>query len=190
MIVVYILLIAAAVFLNMLLRFFFQRLSLLVQLKRFTQKYGYLLKVRNYFYFYFPTNRSSESTVTIETNDNYYNIRLFGLLRKHCEVHFWNLKAYSVDSYMTRREFVYSEPIGERNVKHRPLGEFPKPELTANKTVVPILLFSPTNVVVRLKQTVVNRYADLRAGDKIDEALFADTDFLFRHIAYMEKQDY
>ena len=72
-------------------------------------------------------------------------------------------------------------PLGVSTKRRRNLGK--TDWLTADG--VPVLLISPAHAPVCMTQTDVNHLVQLRVGDKIGNALFADLDYLFRHI---EKQ--
>jgi len=171
-------------YLYAVIRFAVHRIRFLAFLKQFTKTYGYSYKLAGIAY-YFPCNRS-KATILLETKNTVYNIRLFGLLRKHCEVHFWNLQEYSVEKHIIKALYVGSTPTGLTNAKCRRLGSFPSLDSSNNKTVIPVLLFLPTNGVMRLTRTQVNHLVELRAGDKIEDVLFADSDYLFRCIANRE----
>ena len=164
----------------LLLRFIIKRLWLFSSLKKFAKKHNFTCTIP--LAVLLPIN-SSNRYVQITTTKSVYNIKLFGLLRKHCEIHFWNTQEYSVAWYFMRTEFTGTTPICLSATHRRSLG---KPDwLTADG--VPILLISPAQAPVRLTKTDVNHFTRLRAGEKICDAIFADLDYLFR---YIEKQEH
>ena len=178
------LIVVLAVFLYILLRFILKRIFLWVCLKRFAKKHNFQCKIA--FTCLLPSNRTG--TVQIESAHTIYQINLFGLLRKHCEIHFWNTQEYSVEWYFSRYGLVGSTPIGQTNAKRRrSLGNRDWGSSISDKEVVPVLLIDPANAPVRLTQTQVNHLVDLRVGEKIENILFADRDFLFRFIENREK---
>ena len=175
--------IALAATVYLFLRFIVKRLWLLSVLQKFAKQYGYTLHFP--FSCLLPNNRNS-GTVQIETENTVYCIKLFGLLRKHCEVHFWSLKEYSVVHFLMRSSFVAAEPLGLIGTKRRGLGKG-NWAASSKKEVIPVLLISPAQAPVRLTQTMVNHLEQLRAGEKIGDAVFADLDFLIRFIENREK---
>ena len=179
-----ILIIVVIVFIYMLLRFFIKRISFWNALKKFAKQnnYAYKISLHNIF----PRN-SKNPLIEIETENTLYQIKLFGLLRKHCEIHFWNSQNYSVAWYFNRYGYVGTAPIGQTGSRnHRKLGNIDWTTSTSKK-IVPILLIDPANAPVRLTQTQANHLVDLRAGEMIENILFADRDFLFRYIEKTEK---
>ena len=180
-----ILLIIALVFLLYIgLRFFVKRIRAIITLKKFCKKHNYSCKISPHCML--PLN-STACLVQIETDTAIYPIKLFGLLRKHCEIHFWNLQEYSVEWYFSRYGLVGSTPIGLTNTKRRrSLGNSSWTAVPIEKTTIPILLIAPAQAPVRLTKTDVTRFVDLRAGEKVDDVLFADLDFLLRYIAKNE----
>lgn len=172
--------IALFVMVCILLRFILKRFWLFCSLKKFAKKHNYTCSMP--LSCLLPLN-SGNRYAQIRTPKAVYNIKLFGLMRKHCEIHFWSAQEYSTEWYFLRTEFVGTTPIGQTNDRrHRNLGR--ADWLAADG--VPVLLISPTHAPVRLTKTDVNHLVDLRAGDKIGDAIFADLDYLFR---YIEKQD-
>lgn len=170
-----------AVIMWIFLRFIVKRFWLYLTIKRFAKEHNYIWKMP--ISCLFPINSGNEFA-QLKTDKNIYNIKLFGLLRKHCEIHFWNTQEYSTDWYLMRSGFVAATPIGQTNARRR--RSFGKADWQTADGGVPILLISPANAPVRLTQTNVNHLATLRAGDKIGDAIFADLDFLLR---YIEKQE-
>ena len=178
------LIVALAVFLYVLLRFILKRIFLWISLKRFAKKHYFQCKIG--LTCLLPSNRTG--TVQIETGNTVYNIKLFGLLRKHCEIHFWNLQEYSMEWYFSLRGFDWHRPIGQTNyTRRRSLGNRDWLAVTSDKEVVSVLLIAPANAPVRLTQTQVNHLVYLRVGEKIENVLFADRDFLLRFIENREK---
>lgn len=175
--------IALAVIGYLILRFIIKRIWLFSVLRKFAKKHGYSCKTP--LPCLFPNNRE-KSLVQIETDNTIYAVKLFGLLRKHCEIHFWNLGKYSVVHYLMRASFVAAAPIGQVGAKRRSLGNGNWP-ISSEKEVVPVLLISPAHAPVRLTRTNVNHLVDLRAGDMIGDILFADWDYLLRFIENREK---
>ena len=170
--------IGAGIMLCMLLRFMIKRLWLFLQLKKFAEKHNYDCIVP--FLCILPLNSSSH-IIQIKTGKNSYNIKPFGLLRKHCEIHFWSTEEYSTHWYFTRAEYLGSPgPIGLTNDHRR--RSLSNTDWTTSPNAVPILLLTPSHAPVKLTKTDVNHLEELRAGDKIGDVIFADLDYLFRHI--------
>ena len=175
--------IALAITIYLFLRFIVKRLWLFAVMCKFAKKHGYTCKMP--ISCLLPNNRGN-SIVQIETNNTLYVIKLFGLLRKHCDIHFWSLKEYSVTQYFTRSEYVGGTPIGLTGARRRSLGSEDW-AVYSEKEVIPVLLISPANAPVRLSRTDVNHWEHLRAGEKIEDVLFADLDFLLRFIENRER---
>ena len=175
--------IASAITLYLFLRFIIKRVWLFAVLRKFAKQYGYTLIFP--LSCLLPNNRNND-IVKIETDNTVYCIKLFGLLRKHCEIHFWSLEEYSAEWYLMRSGFVGAPLIGQVGSKHRSLGN-ENWAVSSEKEVFPVLLISPANAPVRLTQTKVNHLEHLRAGEMIGNAVFADLDFLLRFIENREK---
>lgn len=174
--------IALAVTLYIFLRFIVKRIWLFTVLRRFAKKHSYICKFP--LSCLLPSNRNN-NLVEIETGSTVYAVKLFGLLRKHCEIHFWSLAEYSAEWYLMRSGFVAAEPIGQAGARHRSLGNG-NWAVSTEKEVVPLLLISPAQAPVRLTKTEVNHLEYLRAGEKIEDVLFADLDYLMRFIENRE----
>ena len=173
--------VTVVIVLFLLLRFITKRLWLFHQLRRFVQKHNYTCTIPRSCLL--PNNRNHRY-VQIRTQKTVYNIKLFGLLRKNCEIHFWSAAEYSTYWYSLRTEFAGATPICQTN--HHPLRSLGKTDwLTANG--VPILLISPTHTPVRLTKTDVNHFVNLRVGETVGDAIFADLDYLLLHIENREK---
>lgn len=169
-----------------------RRLILLFRLKRFAKINNYNCKIKKLLFF-MPLNFSSKGSVLIETSSTIYNIKVFGILRKNCEVHFWNIREYSIRKYYTRLQMLTSTPLGQENCRRRNMKAFNPINTNINsdyKLFVPIFLFSPTNNLLRITQTQENRLKQLKAGDKIGDIIFADTSYLFWYISNREKREY
>ncbi len=176
--------IALAVLVYIFLRFIIKRISLWAALKRFAKKHNFRCKVD--LLCLFPRNKTSRF-VQIETGSTVYAIKLFGLLRKHCEIHFWSQQEYAVEWYFSRYGLTNEPYIGQTNKRRRrELGSWDC-SIATGKEVVPVLLIAPANAPVRLTHTNENHCVNLRAGDRIDNVLFADRDYLFRYIVGQEK---
>lgn len=173
---------ALVVMVYIVLRFVVKRIWLFAVLRRFAKKHGYICTIP--LSCLWPSNRN-DRIVQLETDSTIYAIKLFGLLRKHCEIHFWNLEEYSVAHFLMRSSFVASVPIGQTGAKCRSLGNRNWAH-SSEKEVIPVLLLSPTQVPVRLSQTKVNHWERLQAGEKIENAVFADWDYLWRFIENRE----
>lgn len=178
------LVIALAVTAYLPLRFIVKRLWLFAVLRKFAKKRGYVCKTP--LSCLWPNNRNN-SIVEIETANTVYCIKLFGLLRKHCDIHFWSSQEYSATQYFTRAEYVGGTPIGLTGARRRSLGTG-NWTIGSEKEVVPVLLISPANAPVRLSQTDVNHFEYLGAGKRIENAVFADWDYLWRFIENRENQ--
>ena len=173
----YLLLIHALYCMFNLVQFFFLRIKLLLKIKKFAQDNALDCKIKTR-EFLTPSNHCG-TAVLLKTSKNTYNIRLFGLLRKNCAVHFWNKRMYSVEKYIPRMSLVEKIPLGHRAVRRRRLGQWD----IGSDTEIPVLLCSPTKSLIRITQTNVNHIERLLAGDMIEDVLFADSDFLLRYIA-------
>ncbi len=151
--------------LYILLRFALKRMRHIRRLKRFAKENGYSLAKKG-------------SSVVLNTGSKIYNIRRLGLLLKHCELHFWSEKEYAIQWYAARIDLLNTPPIGETNSgRRKQIGSW---DVAAGE--IPVLLLSPANAPVRLSQTQGIALKRLHAGDKIGNVLFADMDFLLRHI--------
>ena len=175
--------IALVVMVYMLLRFVVKRIWLFSVLRRFAKQYSYTLIFP--FSCLLPNNRNKDIG-KIETASTVYCVKLFGLLRKHCDIHFWSSQEYSATQYFSRREYVGGTPIGQTGARRRSLGNGNWAH-SSEKEVIPVLLISPAQAPVRLSQTKVNHFEYLRAGERIENAVFADWDYLWRFIENREK---
>lgn len=171
----YVIALLALWYLYITLRFVLKRTKLLHHIKRFAKEHHLQCEI-SVSAFLKPSNRCG-TAVYIRKGDTCYNIRLFGLLRKNCAVHFWNKEMYSVEKFIPKM-LLYDTPLGHRPVKRRKLGKW---DINAN-TEIPVLLYSSADSPLRIMQTKVNHIERLIAGDMLDGVLFADWDFLFRYI--------
>ena len=171
----YLLILYALHFLYFLFRFIFKRARLLHQVKCFAKEHSIECVVATPA-FLFPSNRYG-TALLLKTEKATYNIRLFGLLRKNCAVHFWSKEQYSVEKYIPRMVLMESS-IGRSPVRRRKLGKWD----TNSDTEILILLYSSANGPIRITKTQINRIERIEAGAMIDDVLLADTDFLFRFI--------
>lgn len=169
-------LILLARFLYILLRYILKRLNLIGQIKRFAKENDLQCDI-TLSAFLKPSNRCG-TAVYMRKGDTCYNIRLFGLLRKNCAVHYWNKEMYSVEKYIPRMCLVEEIPLGHRNVRRRYMGEW---NLQSDLDIQ-VLLYSPSNSSIRITQTNVNHIERMIAGDMLDGVIFADWDYLFRYI--------
>lgn len=191
-VLLYISIFSLIVFLYIIFRFLIQRLSLALKLKKFAKKNSYNCKIVNPLFF-IPLNFSNNGLVLIETDSTIYNIRVFGILRKHCEVHFWNIKEYSIKKYYSKLQILASIPLGHQSCHRRKTKGFNPVNIKINsnyKLSVPVFLFSPTNNLIRITQTQENQLKQLKAGDRIDNIIFADTSYLFWYISNREKREF
>jgi len=195
--IIIILQLALLIFLLLLLRFFLQRVRLLFSLKRFARKYGFRVSGFRPIFF-LPVNTTKKNMITLETDNCIYDIKPFGLLRKNYELHFWGLSEYSMEWYFSRHGLDHKPHlfIGTTNErKRRRIGAFVTSlDATPGKEHTPVLLLYPSNAPVRLTYFKANQDYDLLcdylyAGDMIENALFADLDFLYRHICKLENKD-
>ena len=186
-------LIVFIIILLLLFRFWYKRTKLYFRLKKYTKENGYSLKIQKML-FWLPKNNYSKSNLVIESNSTVYSIKLFGLLRSSCAVHFWNENEYSAQKYLTHRGFIVATPLGKKDIHHRKLGktDFSKSvcEESKHKRIVPIMLISPVNSILKLTKTAGLQVIDLSVGDKIGNILFADRIFLFSVINNQEKRDF
>ena len=183
--------IVLAIGLYIFLRFIIQRICFIIAIENFAKKYNYHIK-KKLNHCLFPLNNSSNSSIVIETDSSIYDIKLFGLFLKHCEIHFWGTKEYSVEWYFSRHGLVGQPLIGKTNAKpRRSLGDFDDAiyiDSSTQKERIPVLLISPANAPVRTTQLLANQVVRLRAGEKIGDVLFADSDFLYRYINKRENK--
>ena len=98
--------------------------------------------------FLLPSNRLG-TAVLLKAKDKTYNIRLFGLLRKNCAVHFWNKEMYSVEKFIPRMS-LNDVPLGHRPVKRRELGKWDND----SDIEIPVLLCMPANGLIKITQTI------------------------------------
>ena len=177
--------IVAAVTVCILLRFVSKRVWLVFALKRFAEKHGYQCQIP--LSCLLPSNRN-DHLVVIETGHIVYAVKLFGLLRKHCHIHFWSAKEYSMEWYFSRHGLdLHASPFELlAGAKRRSLGSAHWPA-AERKEVIPLLLISPAQAPVMLTKSEANHWEHLRAGEKIGDVLFADLDFLFRFIENKEQ---
>ena len=171
----YLALLLALCYVYVLIRFTIKRIILLHKIKHFAKENGIEYKI-SMPAFLFPSNRYG-TALLLKTEKATYNIRLFGLLRKNCAVHFWSKEQYSVEKYIPRMSLMESS-IGHRPVRRRMLGKWD----TNSDAEIPVLLYSSANSPIRITKTQVNRIERIEAGAMIDDVLLADTDFLFRFI--------
>ena len=169
------LLIHALWYVYIFLRFVIYRVIVLLKVKQFVKIHNIECLI-TLSAFLFPSNRLN-TAILLKTDKSIYNIRLFGLLRKNCAVHFWNKEMYSVEKFIPRMSLA-DTPLGHRPVRRRELGKW---DISAN-TEIPVLLYSPANSPIHITQTKVNHVERLIAGDMIEDILFVDIDFLFRYI--------
>lgn len=189
-----ILLSALALGLYLFLRFIIQRMCLLISLRKFAKKYDYQLKI-NLWNCLLPLNGSSSSSIVIETNSSIYDIKLFGFFLKNREVHFRNTKEYSTSWIMPKEgrsgktNEICANPL-------KSLGSFDDAIYiipSVQKERIPVLLHSPDSFAfLRRTHLLSNHIVRLNVGDKIagSDLLFADSDFLFRHISKREHKDF
>ena len=175
--------ITLAITLYLFLRFIVKRVWQFSVLRKFAKQYDY--NVIFPLSCLLPNNRNKH-IVQLETDSTLYAIKLFGLLRKHCDIHFWSSQEYSATQYFSRAEYVGGTPIGQTGARRRSLGNG-NWAVSSEKEVIPVLLISPANAPVRLTQTKVNHFEYLRAGERIENAVFADWDYLWRFIENREK---
>ena len=171
----YLLLILVLYYTYITLRFVLKRILLLRKIKQFAKENSIEYKI-SIPAFLLPINRYG-TVLLLKTEKAIYNIRLFGLLRKNCAVHFWSKEQYSVEKYIPRMSLMESS-IGRSPVRRRKLGKWD----TNSDTEITILLYSSANGPIRITKTQINRIERIEAGAMIDDVLLADTDFLFRFI--------
>ena len=177
--------VALAVVLYICLRFIAKRVWLFIAVKRFAKKHGYGCNMP--ISCLLPNNRG-KYLVEIETGHTVYAIKLLGLLRKHCHIHFWSRKEYSIEWYFSRHGLDLQKTPFEllAGAKRRNLGNADWP-VNGKKEVISLLLLYPAHAPVLLTKTDANHWEHLRAGDKIEDVLFADLDYLMRFIENQEK---
>ena len=172
--------IAIIIVIFLLLRFMIKRLWLFHLLNRFAKEHNYTCTIPRSCLL--PNNRNNHY-VQICTANTVYNIKLFGLLRKQCEIHFWNTREYAATWYASWSEYTSrTAPLDILAKRRRSLGK--TDWLTADG--VPALLISPAHAPVCITQTDENHLIQLRAGDKLGNAIFADLDYLLRYIEKYE----
>jgi len=176
--------IAAAVTLYIFLRFIVKRIWLFMTLRRFAKKHSYICKMP--LSCLLPNNRNRQ-LVLIESEQSIYAIKLFGLLRKHCHIHFWSRKEYSIEWYFSRHgmDFQKTPHALLAGARRRSLGSADWP-VSSEKEVIPLFLISPAHAPVKLTKTAKHGEL-LYAGEKIEDVLFADLDYLVRFIENRER---
>lgn len=178
--------IALAVTLYIFLCFIVKRIWLFTALRRFAKKHSYVCKMP--LSGLLPNNRNN-NLVEIETENALYAVKLFGLLRKHCHIHFWSRAEYSIEWYFSRHGLDLRKTPFEllAGAKSRSLGSTDWLPVGGEKEVIPLLLISPTQAPVMLTKTDANHWEHLRAGERIEDVLFADLDYLLSFIENREK---
>ena len=172
----YLLLITALWYVYIFLRFLFRRAVLLRRVKRFVNEHNIAYSITASA-FLLPSNRFG-TALLLKTHAETYNIRLFGLIRANCAVHFWDKEMYSIEKYIPRMSLVEDVPLGHRPVRRRKLGKWS----LHSDTEIPVLLYRSANSPIRVTQTKVNHVDRVIAGDMIEDVLFVDSDYLFRYI--------
>ena len=165
------------------LRFFFKRLRLLISLKRATKEIDAKLILTTPM-FWLPTNRCKQSEILVIGHNYAYSIKVLGLYLKYCDLHFWNAKEYATHKYLFHWEIAQATRLGKRNVRRKRLSiDFTKalPEDFVGK-VYPFYLLSPTNSPIHITKTDAAVIVDITPGDKIDDIIFADREYLYQHI--------
>ena len=176
-------------FMFLVFRFAIKRIHLLVCLRNFASKHKFNFKLGGFSYF-LPTNKSNNSFLTIETLHAIYHIKMFGVMRKHCEIHLWNTDQYSVRKFFFKMEFLHSSPLGSSHSFKRHMSKVTfKPPINnaKHKPIISILLFFPTLRLMRITYTVQNTINTISPGDKFEGVILADKQYLLWYILNREK---
>lgn len=179
------------IFLWIFLRFAIKRSLLIVRLAKLAKELNCTFKIISHT-FLFPFNSLDNYDFLIETKSTVYRIKLLGLLRKYCDIHFWNWQEYSVCKYYSYKEFVDAKPLSQRNARIRHLGKLncQKDNHGSDyKQEVAIYLLSPANKLLRLTQTVGTTTVSIAPGDKIGNVLFMDREYLWWYLKNDGKDD-
>ncbi len=169
----------------MYLRFFFKRLRLLLSLKKAAKPTGAKLFLSTPL-FWLPTNRGRRCEFFVTGDDFVYCIKVIGLFQKYCDLHFWNPREYATRKYLLRFQINQATPLGYTDTRHKHLDvDFSAglPENACSKQRIHFYLLSPTNFPIHITKNDGNTIADLLPGNKIDNILFADREYLYQYIA-------
>ncbi len=167
------------------LRFFFKRLRLLLSLKKAARRADAKLRLMTPM-FWLPTNRGKRSELLIKTGDAIYAVKVIGLFQRYCDLHFWNWQEYSTRKYLLRFQIDQSTPLGSKDARHKRLQvdfEVGLPEDSDGKQIIRFYLLSPTNFPIHITKNDGNLVVDLQPGDKIDNIIFADREYLYQYTA-------
>ena len=167
------------------LRFFFKRLRLFLSLKKAAKRSGSMIKVTAPL-FWLPTNRGRRCELTVTGENFIYCIKVVGLFQKYCDLHFWNPREYATRKYLLRFQIDQSTPLGSKDTRHKHLDiDFSEgmPEDSVGIQALRFYLLSPTNFPIHITKNDGNMIVDLLPGDKIDDIIFADREYLYQYIA-------
>ena len=164
-------------------RFFFKRLRPLIALKKAARYAGAKLLLTTPSY-WLPTNQCKHSEILVIGDHFAYSIKMIGLFQKYCDLHFWNQREYATRKYLFHWQIAQAVPLGQKATTHKELNiDFTKglPEDFSGK-VIPFYLLSPTNSPIHITKNDVNVIVDLVPGDKLDNVIFADREYLHQYI--------
>lgn len=136
--------------------------------------------------FWFPTNRRKCCELIVTGDDFIYSIKVIGLFQKYCDLHFWSSREYGTRKYLLRFQIDQSTPLGSKDTRHKHLDidfSVGMPEDTIGKQVLRFYLLSPTNFPIHITKNDGNMIVDLLPGNKIDNIIFADREYLYQYIA-------
>ena len=169
----------------LLLRYFTKRLRLLTSLKKAAKRADAKLRLMSPM-FWLPTNRGKHCELLVIGPDAVYSIKVLGLFQKYCDLHFWNSREYATRKYLFHWQIEQSNPLGSSNFRHKRLDVDFKADLLEHlgcKQHVCFYLLYPTNSPIKITKNNGNSIVDLEVGDKIDDVIFADREYLFQYIA-------
>ncbi len=167
------------------LRFFFKRLRLLTSLKKAAKRAGAALQLTTPL-FWFPTNRCKHNEMLVKCADAVYSIKVIGLFQKYCDLHFWNAQEYATRKYLFHWQIDQATPLGSKATRHKRLDiDFDAGllEVSGGRQHIRFYLLSPTNSPIKITKNNGNSIVNLEPGDKIDDIIFADREYLYQYIA-------
>jgi len=165
------------------LRFFFKRLRLLLSLKKAAKDAEVKLTLTTPM-FWLPTNRCKHSELVVTGHHYTYSIKVLGLFHKYCDLHFWNPREYATRKFLFHWQIAQAAPLGKTTAHRKCLDiDFSKGlPFDASSNIIPFYLLSPTSSPIHITKNDVNVIVDLAPGDKIDNVIFADREYLYQYI--------
>lgn len=167
------------------LRYFFKRLRLLTSLKKAAKRADAKLRLMSPM-FWLPTNRGKRCEFLVIGSDAVYSIKVIGLFQKFCDLHFWNAREYATRKYLFHWQIGQAASLGSTNARRKRLDVDFKADLLEHlgcKQHICFYLLYPTNSPIKITKNNGNTIVDLEVGDKIDDVIFADREYLVQYIA-------